>query len=599
MTFLQEDMDFDSIENKIITENINGQLKKQYYLIGPHAEGGIKNGNGRTYPVPILEKNVIRLNEKEIPMKRMLGECGHPDCHTESAKILTESGWKYLKNISDDENVITLNTSTNEIEIHTINKKIDQYYSGKMIHIKTRSIDTIVTPNHRFLVVDRYNNSEYITAQSIMENPIKYGHYYIPKLGNWIVDSPDTFILKGLSGIPKSGNYNIDPAIDSTIDMKTFVRFIGIWLAEGHTISNEKKGMGYKTNIGITQKNKQVSDEIRELLKSFPPEMKWAEYTKKDGTNIFTLLDLRLAEYLRNNFGSGCYNKHIPLEIKSLSAEYLEELLEWFLKGDGRNYTFLRGKYTSTIKNVFTTSEILIHDLNEILFKSGGSGNLTTVITKSDYMFAGHLIKAENKSPLHQLNFSSTKGIHLDPRFIQVEEIDFTGNVYCVSVTNQNFYCMDNGKTFWSGNSLDINYERVTHCTESLVMDGNLAIGKSFIFEEGLGKIIRTLIDRGTKICTSTRGTGTLKESVVQNDFLWKTNDLVHDPSGPSCFLDIVAESKEWVIENGLLVEKDRDELLKKVDKVILEHQFSIEDRRAAFLKLFNETINKIKNKNI
>ena len=146
---------------------------------------------------------------------------------------------------------------------------------------------------------------------------------------------------------------------------------------------------------------------------------------------------------------------------------------------------------------------------------------------------------------------------------------------------------------------LDINYERVTHCVESLIMDGTKAIGKSYIYGEGLGKIIRTLMDRGTKICTSTRGTGTVKNGIVQNDFLWKTNDLVHDPSGPSCFLDVVAESKEWIIENGLLVEKDRDDLLVKVDKVILEHQFSIEDRQSAFLKLFNETINKIKLKHV
>jgi hypothetical protein len=145
--------------------------------------------------------------------------------------------------------------------------------------------------------------------------------------------------------------------------------------------------------------------------------------------------------------------------------------------------------------------------------------------------------------------------------------------------------------------NIEINYERVTHCTESLVMDGNLAIGKSFIYEEGLGKIIRSFIDRGTKVCTSTRGTGTLKDNIVQNDYFWKTNDLVHDPSGPSCFLDMVAESKDWVIENGLLVEKDRDQLLKKLDKVILEHQFSIDDRKAAFLKLFNDSLTKIQNK--
>ena len=73
-----EQMDFQSMENKILVETIMDKQVKNYWLIGPHAEGGIVNGNGRTYPVPVVAKEVKRLNEKEIPNKRMLGELSHP-----------------------------------------------------------------------------------------------------------------------------------------------------------------------------------------------------------------------------------------------------------------------------------------------------------------------------------------------------------------------------------------------------------------------------------------------------------------------------------------------------------------------------------------
>ena len=147
--------------------------------------------------------------------------------------------------------------------------------------------------------------------------------------------------------------------------------------------------------------------------------------------------------------------------------------------------------------------------------------------------------------------------------------------------------------------NMDINYERVSHITEILKMDGNIAVGKSLVIDTPMGKIIKSMMDVGVKICTSTRGMGTLKENIVQNDFMWKTNDLVHDPSAPSAVLDTICENKDWVLENGILTEKQRELVLVEVEKVILEHQFSKEDRQAAFLKLFSDTMTKIKGKHL
>jgi hypothetical protein len=146
-------------------------------------------------------------------------------------------------------------------------------------------------------------------------------------------------------------------------------------------------------------------------------------------------------------------------------------------------------------------------------------------------------------------------------------------------------------------NNVDITYERVSHLIKELKMDGNIAYGRSLVLDTPLGKVIKSLMDEGVKVGTSTRGTGTVKNKIVQGDWYWKTNDLVHDQSGPSCLLSNIYENREWVFENGLLTEKERENIIAEVDKVIVEHQFSIEDRQSAFLKLFNDTLNKIKQK--
>lgn len=149
-------------------------------------------------------------------------------------------------------------------------------------------------------------------------------------------------------------------------------------------------------------------------------------------------------------------------------------------------------------------------------------------------------------------------------------------------------------------NNLDINYERVSHLTIDLKLEGNQAIGKSLVMDTPLGRIVKNLMDEDVKIGTSTRGAGTLKQSIVQNDYFWKCNDLVHDPSAPNATLSAICENRlEWVLEEGVLTEKEVQDVVSEVNKVIIEHQFSIEDRQSAFLKIFQNTLNKIKTKHI
>lgn len=111
--------------------------------------------------------------------------------------------------------------------------------------------------------------------------------------------------------------------------------------------------------------------------------------------------------------------------------------------------------------------------------------------------------------------------------------------------------------------SPSINLDRVSHLITDLYQDGNNFIGKAKILETPFGKIVKNFIDEGIKIGTSSRGMGTLKENgngvqVVQDDFFLATaGDIVADPSAPSAFLQGIREGKEWVWDNGILVEQE------------------------------------------
>jgi hypothetical protein len=537
-------------EVQYLVEEKNRNSPSNLFIHGPFLMANEANKNKRIYPLEEMVKEVDRYSKEMIAGKRSTGELNHPSCITSSASILCEDGWKNITEISETEKVYTLNPKTREIELHQITKKIDQEYKGKMYRVKGRNIDTLITPTHRLLLIDRYNNPVFVTIEEIFNNRTKYNKHQIPKRGNWFAETPEFFTLKAIKNVEKKGNYSIDPEVDSKIDYKTFVQFLGIWLAEGYTTSERK------TTVGITQRKEEIKIKIRELLSRFPEEMKWSENVSSSGTSTFILRDLRLSTFLKENFGTDCYNKKIPKEFKNISAPLLEEMVYWFNLGDGRFSTVIQECGEYQIRNIFSTSKQLILDFNEILLKSGGCGNITELITEADYKFADRIIKAENKVPLYQLNIAKTEHIYLDDRFLKIEEVhDFDDRVYCVSVPNENFYCMDNGKCSWTGNSPEINLERICHMVTELKQNGNIFEGKSRILSTPMGQIVRSLILDGVKLGVSSRALGRLDSDGQYNkvsDFRLVAVDVVADPSVPTAFVNGILESKQWILtENG------------------------------------------------
>ena len=64
---------------KIITERVGKGRTKRLCIEGVFLQGGIKNRNGRMYPVDILENEVNRYNKTFVSQGRALGELGHPE----------------------------------------------------------------------------------------------------------------------------------------------------------------------------------------------------------------------------------------------------------------------------------------------------------------------------------------------------------------------------------------------------------------------------------------------------------------------------------------------------------------------------------------
>ena len=118
-----------------------------------------------------------------------------------------------------------------------------------------------------------------------------------------------------------------------------------------------------------------------------------------------------------------------------------------------------------------------------------------------------------------------------------------------------------------------VNLERVSHMITKLYPDGKNFMGEAKILGTPMGNIVKNLMDEGAKLGVSSRGMGSLDSkngaNYVRDDFYLATAaDIVADPSAPNAFVEGIMEGKEWVWNNGSLVEAHVAELKQKFDVI-------------------------------
>ena len=116
-----------------------------------------------------------------------------------------------------------------------------------------------------------------------------------------------------------------------------------------------------------------------------------------------------------------------------------------------------------------------------------------------------------------------------------------------------------------------VNLERVSHMITDLYPDGKNFIGEAKIMATPMGEIVKNLMDEGAKLGVSSRGMGSLQSrggtNYVKDDFYLATAaDIVADPSAPNAFVEGIMEGKEWVCNNGALVEEELLQMQREFD---------------------------------
>jgi len=350
-------------------------------------------------------------------------------CYSDDTEVLTVEGWKLIKDVKKRDLLFTLNPETKEIEYNIPYDKFEYGYEGEMFHQTSRDIDLLVTPNHYLWVKPTNYQSrgfDFIQAKKSWRR-VKYH-----RGGTWKGIEIKTFILPSITKRRNNGKEYVVPS--QRIPMDNWLKFFGIYLAEGSIIDTAQRRKDTIYEISIAQKN----IERKSIVKNWIQKCGFHCFEENHELRI---RNKQLFIYLRQ-FGKSD-KKFVPRELKQLSRRQLKIFFDAYLLGDGKR-TGANQIGVNGYVGLSSNSKKLIDDFQEILLKIGLAGVArVTPPNKNENRPKPHYNLSVN--PHIEVGVNGTK----DNRKL----IPYNGKVYCLEVRNHLLFVRRNGKVCWCSNS--------------------------------------------------------------------------------------------------------------------------------------------------
>jgi hypothetical protein len=361
-------------------------------------------GTARCARVSFLTHNGTRDIDKDraLYQRLMTGSGVGHWCYDEQTEVMTDCGWKYWKDITNKSFLASYNPCSGEINFENPIRLFIKEYTGDMFKVCGQSIDLLVTPEHRMLVMSRRNggvwSSPFFTeARNLISSPVKY-------------------IKSGFLADRKE-IYN---PWSSQISTENFCKFIGFFIGDGHSSSRNTVQFNLKRQRKI------------DFLYSLELPVK-----KASGNKYIVTLDDIGKWTLENCFQGGF--KKIPNDFIFAHEKEISFILEGLKNSDG-----------SVKRNTWTyssCSKILVDQIQMVLHMNLKSCNIKNeirelphnnkyIINVSDRIFPSVEPNQKNRSRTYNVEFTK-----------------YIGKIYCAEVSTGALVVRRNGKVVISGNS--------------------------------------------------------------------------------------------------------------------------------------------------
>ena len=359
--------------------------------------------------------------------------CGIPvvvndwTCYDENTRLLTENGIKGFDEVKVGELVWTLDGE--KLSLQPIKKKHQYDFDGEMVRFKNKRVDLLVTPNHRMYYKKKHREND---------------NYYEVKKAEEFVDNTQTLSMLPITGKWQTNKNlvdieNIDLNTSSkkiNINLKALLNILGWYISEG-CLSKDKTQRYNCIRFSNTQLEN--LNEIINNLKTLGVKGSKQNNTFK-GIKAYSI---DLANILKD-CGTSSYTKRIPKKFLNLKKEYLIELFNSLMKGDGSKEG-LDGRYISYI----TSSKQLRDDFVELTLKLGFSPKTYYRKPQLSGKIKGRTIKSKGSWKISVRR--KARGLI---RKNQIKKQNYKGKVWCVETPTGNLFVERNGQFICSGNSM-------------------------------------------------------------------------------------------------------------------------------------------------
>ena len=396
----------------ISANDVSGKSKKDYSTNIRHNENGIvdsafitTNEQGQT-----LVKSKVR--SMRVP------EIGDKFCLTEDHEVLTQTGWKYIKDVDTNDIVATLNQQSHNLEYQKVNETFVFDHSGEMYNIESNQVSLLTTLNHKMYVEKRNGSTfELLDAKNIYNKQVKY-----MKSAKNSAQGVETIQIGSI-----------------IFPIEAWILFFGIYIAEG--------SLGNNNRIDIAAHKQRVKDNLKTAFEIMKIEYR-ETFDKKEHIHkhrwSFTNKDIH--NYL-TQFGCST-KKYLPDWVWTLSSEQCRSLIHSLCLGDGHTMKNGTLRYDTSSKN-------LADDFQRLCLHAEWSCNLylkypaghSTVKSNGDVIT--QTVDAYRLTVVSKQNTPTVNKLKKQDQIIQCNNI----SVYCISIPNHIFYVRHNGKPVWTGNS--------------------------------------------------------------------------------------------------------------------------------------------------
>ncbi len=330
---------------------------------------------------------------------------GESECYDAETEVLTSKGWVRFPNLSRDDDVAQYNHKTEEISFVRPTAYVDRPYKGVMHHYFSRSSDLMVTPNHEILVK---HPAKFVYEKKKSEDG-KWGcNYRFPTSG----------YLK-----PKT-----------TTTFTDLDRLLVAIQADGSLYGCTPSGAGRQDACINVKKSRKV-ERIRELLNNL--DIKYKEGDRAQGITSFNFpLPPHIDVTQVKNFGY--------IDITKIDKEYVKQFLEELRLWDSGSKPTL-DSFTYYNANVDAIDKV--QAMATLAGFSSCKGINRTWQDSLKRLLPGGVAKKSAKT-VYALSITNT-AMHTYP---YRTEIEYDGNVYCVTVPDGNIVTRRNKITTISGN---------------------------------------------------------------------------------------------------------------------------------------------------